>query len=251
MAITDNPVFVALRWIQNHWFAVAVYILTAAVLPSVVAKKERAKEKFRAEKSYAGRNCMYNLMGAAGAVFGLACGVIEDFGYLKYFYVDDLAPSFACISIWIAIVYQQGKRKKDREKNCSMVMVFFYALLQHELRYLYVTSLICIPVILISCVYSTTWLTLNREARFLQWIFMLVHSVIYMLPLFAREKLIRIRQYVNGDDTEHRRIRIGKQEIVLEKFFPLVFPLIVGIVYTLIWVMPSFIYRMQANEAYN
>lgn len=310
LQITDNPIFAALRWIQNHWFVAAVYILIAAVLPSVVARKEREKKQFRANKSYASRNCMYNLMGAAaaGAVFGLASGVIKDFGYLKYFYVDDLIPIFACISVWIAIVYQQGERKKDREKKLdhdpslkflnqklnllhlfnvyflsiisvvylvvytiycrinhisiavrldnfyfwiSVVMVFFYALLQHELRYLYVTSLICIPVILISCVYWTTWLTLNREARFLQWIFVLVHFVIYMLSLFAREKLIRIRRYAGSNDTEYMRIRIGKRELALENYFPLVFPVIVGIVYTLIWVMPSFIYRMQANEAYN
>lgn len=307
---TDGPVFAALRWIQKHWWAAAAYILTAALLPPMTAKKELGSKTFRADASYAGRNCMYNLFGAAaaGAVFGLLCEVIKDLGNLKYFYVDDLAPAFASLSVWLAVVYQQGERKKAQEEGLdhdpslksknqklnlfhlfnvyfisivsvaylvvytiycwiyhinitvrpsvaylciSVALVFFYALLQHEHRYLYVTAIICISVILISSVYWTTWLTLDRKTRFLQWIFVFAHSVIYMTSLFIREKLIRIRQYAGDDDIEHKRIRIWKWEIMLENYFPLVFPVIVGIVYILIWVMPSFIYRMPANEAYH
>lgn len=308
--ITDNPVFAVLCWIQKHWWVAAIYILVMAVLPPAVAQKERKKKKFRASESYARQNLMYNVMGAAaaGAVFGLLCEAIGDLDNLKHFYVDDLIPVFACVSVWIAIVYQQMEQKKDRKKELdhdpslksmnqklnllhlfnvylvsiisvvylvvytiycqmnhinvmvrpdracffiSLALIFFYVLLLHEHQYLYVTSIICIPVILISSVYWMSWFTLDREMRFWQWIFVLGHSVIYMLLLFAREKVICVRQCKDDDDAKHKQIRFGKWEIVLKNFFPLVLLVIVSAIYTLIWVIPSFVDRMPADEAYN
>lgn len=310
MFCPDGAIFSALLWIQEHGWVVVVYLMTVAVLPSLVACNERGNGTFRADENYAIRNFKYNVMGAFAsmAVFGLACRVIEDFSCLKYFYVDDLVPVVASVSVWIVIIYQQIERKKDRANELdhdaalkhlnqklnllhlfnvyflaivsvvylvsytrycwtyhikivadpasvyvliSVALLFFYDLSQHEHRYLYVTCIICIPVILISSVYWMTWFTLNSETRFLQWIFVFVHSILYMFCIFRRENIIRINRYEGGKDSGHLRIRIGKREIVFENYFPLVLPVIVCIIYTIIWELPAFIDRMPAGEAYN
>lgn len=77
----DGIIFSVLPWIQNHWYIVFVYILLAAVIPSMVARIERKKGTFRAEREYAPNNMKFNLLGAAsaGAAFLIACLVIGDF----------------------------------------------------------------------------------------------------------------------------------------------------------------------------
>lgn len=307
---TDGAFFSALLWIQEHWWILAAYILIMAWLPSVVAQKEREKGTFWADENYALRNRRFNLIGvgAACAVFGLADGVIIDFGALKYFYVDDLIPSIASVSVWIAIIYQQIERKNYKAKELdhdpalkhlnqklnllhlfhvyllvivsvvylvsytrycwtyhieivirpvyyyiliTVALIFFYALSQHEHRYLYLTSIICIPIILISSVYWMTWFTFSREMRFWQWVFVFIHSMLYMFFIFKKEKIICVRRYEDNADSAHTGIRIGKREIIFENYFPLVLPVIVGIIYIIIWKLPSFIYRLPASEAYN
>ena len=306
--IKDGVIFSALLWVQEHWWVAGVYILFAAVLPYVTAKKERNNETFWAKENYAIRNLKYNIMGVAAscAVFALIYSVVWDFSYLKYFYIEDLIPLLASVSVWIAIIYQKIERKKYKAKKLdhdpslkhmnqklnllhlfnvyflaiisvvylvsytiycrmynisvvinpracyvliSITLFFFYIISQHEHRYLYLFTIIFIPVVLISTVYWMSWFSLSQEMRLWQWIFVYVHSLLYMFFIFKRERVICVKRYINGEKC--RGIKIWKWVLRFENSFLLVLPVVVGLIYFVVWALPSFIDRLPANEAYH
>lgn len=83
----DEVIFSIMFWVQNYWWIVGIYILLIAVLPSIIAQKERRKGTFKAHKDYAVKNCKYNVIGfaASSATFGLIYSVVGNFSYLKFF----------------------------------------------------------------------------------------------------------------------------------------------------------------------
>ncbi|MDE7445112.1 MAG: hypothetical protein K2N15_05320 [Lachnospiraceae bacterium] len=304
----DGVIFSALVWLQEHWWVTGIYILFAAVLPSVTAQKERKNGTFEAKEDYAVRNRKFNLSGAVAscAVFGLIYSVVGDFRCLKFFYIEDLVPLIASVSVWMAIIYQKIERKKYKELKLdhdptlnhmnqklnllhlfnvyflaivsvvylvsytiycrkyhidivihpityfiliTVALWFFYKLSQHEHRYLYTLSIIFIPVILISSVYWMTWFTLSQEMRFWQWLFVFVHTMIYVFCIFKKENVICVRRY--NDKENGRGIKIGKWVFLSENYFLLVLPVVVAIIYIIAWELPLFIDRLPANEAYN
>lgn len=304
----DELFFPMLLWIQNHWWIVGMYILVISVLPYITARKERRQGRFEAEEDYAEKNLRFNLKGVAAscAVFGLIYSVVGDFGYLRFFYIEDLVPLIVSVSVWLVIFYQKIECKKykagevDHDTSLkhmnqklnllhlfnvyflaiisvvylvtytiycnkyhidivihpaayyiliTVALWFFYTLTQHEHQYLYILSIIFIPVILISSVYWMTWFTLSQKMRFGEWLFVLAHSIFYILCIFKRENVLCIRRH-NGTENS-TGIRIGEWEILFENNFLLILPIVVAIIYIIVWGLPSFIDRLPANEAYN
>lgn len=295
----DGVIFSALLWIQANWWIAGIYILTAAILPSAVAKKEHTKRDFRANENYVGKNFKFNISGAAAscAVFGLVYLVVGDFNYLKFFYIEDLIPIIATVSVWIAVIYQKIERKKDKAGEVdhdtslkymnqklnllhlfnvfflaivsvvylvsytiycrtyhirfaihpcayyvliTVALIFFYLLSLHKHRYLYLTFIIFVPVILISSVYWMTWFTLNEKMRFWQWAFVFIHSMIYIFLVFKKERVI----YTERNEA-------GKRKIMSDNYFLLAIPVVVSLIFIIVYALPSFIDRLPANEAYN
>ncbi len=304
----DDVIFSVIFWIQNHWWVGAVYILVIAILPSVVAKEERRQGTFRAQGDYAGKNRKFNLRGVAAsyAVYLLIYCVVGDFNYLKFFYIEELVPLIASVSVWMAIIYQKIEHEKDKAGKVdhdtslkhmnqklnllhlfnmyflvivsvvylvaytiycnkyhigivihpiayyiliTVALWFFYTLSQHEHRYLYILSIIFIPVILISSVYWMSWFTLSQEMRLWQWIFVFVHSMIYIACVFWKERVIRVGLY--NRNGRNRGIRFGRWVVFSENNFLLILPVVVTIIYTIIWALPSFIDRIPVTEADN
>lgn len=62
--------------------------------------------------------------------------------------------------------------------------------------------------------------------------------------------MIYVRPY-KKNKSDSKGLRVGKWELLTENYFLLVIPVIVAIIYTIVWELPSFIYRLPANEAYN
>ena len=304
----DGIVFSALLWMQRHWGIAVAYILVGAILPSVVARKERRKGTFRANENYAKENLKLNLLGAAAAcaVFVIIYIVVKDFSYLRFFYIEDLVPVIASVSVWMAIFYQKIERKKDRAGTLdhdasithmnqklnmlhlfnvffltvvavvyivaytiycqtyhvdvvvngsyylliSVALLFFYVLSQHPHRYLYLISLVFIPVILISSIYWMTWFSAGQIVRRVQWVYAFVHSMIYIFCIFRREKIVYIKKYRKGTNSEIKGLRIGKWEIMVENHFLLFLPVVVAMIYIIVYELPLFIERLPANEAY-
>lgn len=71
---TDDVIFSGLLWIQNHWLIAGIYIFGVAVLPSVVAEKERGKGVFWAKEDYTVQNRKHNIRGGGCLLFSVcAC----------------------------------------------------------------------------------------------------------------------------------------------------------------------------------
>ena len=304
----DEAIFSTLLWIQDYWEIAGIYILSVAILPSVIAKKERRKGTFTAQESYADQNRKLNLRGAAAscAVLGLVYSIVGDFRYLKAFYIEDLVPVIASVSLWMVIIYQKIESKKykahkvDHDTSLkhmnqklnllhlfnvyflaiisvvylvaytiycrnnhidiviqpvayyiliTVALWYFYTLMQHKYRYLYILSIILIPVILIASMYWMTWFALSQKMRLWQWIFAFAHTMFFMFSIYRREKVICVRRYNGEGDCKGKKF--GKWEFKCENYFLLILPIIIGVIYFLAWVLPMFIDRLPANEAYH
>lgn len=73
--------------------------------------------------------------------------------------------------------------------------------------------------------------------------------MLYIICIYKREKVICISR--NNDKKEQKGIKIGKWEIISENWFLLILPVVVMIIYIIVWKLPVFIDRLPANEAYN
>lgn len=123
----------------------------------------------------------------------------------------------------------------------SFALIFFYALTQHSRYDLYLTAHIAIPIILIGCAYWMSWLAQSREIRSWQWLFITSHSVIYILLIFKREGVI----------TVEKCSETGKRKLTSRYSNLLFLPLVVLIIYGLIWILPHSADRLSINEATN
>lgn len=122
----------------------------------------------------------------------------------------------------------------------SVILGFFYVLSQHEHRYLYLMSITIIPIILISSLYWMTWISPGQDMRQSQWIFFVVHTLLYMLCIYRKEGVVIIKRRGRDKDTNSE----GNGLL-------LTFPLIIIMMYAIVWWLPSSIDRLPASEAYN
>lgn len=102
--------------LQTRWQTLSWAIVFVAVLPPVAAFFERKKG---ASLKYIAGNCFFNLVGAACAytLLKIVYETIENFSFLKEFYVGDIALSFLPVCLWIALSYQQVEQEKEQEKR--------------------------------------------------------------------------------------------------------------------------------------
>lgn len=119
----------------------------------------------------------------------------------------------------------------------SFPLIYFYVLSQHKLRYLNLVAYVVIPAILIASVYWTSWFSMNDKIRSYQWIFITVHSTVYILLVFRKEGV--------GIFGKH-----GESDAVSDSYL-MVFPMIIIALYTIVWTLPKAIDRLPGNEAYN
>lgn len=312
MFCANGIIISILPLIQRYWYIIFLYVLIAAIAPSVVAKIELKKGTFNAEKDYVSQNRKLNLYGAAAACasFLVAYIIIGDFGTLEAFYIDDIIPTVASVCIWMTLIYQKTEQKKERAGELdhsaklkhinqilnllhlfnvyflsivsviyivaytiycqiyhmgvaidiwclfllSVILAFFYKLSQHKYQYLYIISIIIVPIILISSIYWMTWIAPSREMRISQIIFIIIHSLLYIFFIFKHEGIISI-EHVHKDEAidpkEKGGYKIGRWHIICRNYYLLIFPLIITILYIIVGRLPSAIERLPAYEAYN
>lgn len=213
-------------------------IASASVWMAIIYQKvERMKYKERKldhDPALKNRNQMLNLLHLVNVYFLAIVSVVYLVSYTIYCRNYHIKVEIQPMVVYVLV---------------TMGLWYFYVLLQHEHRYLYVLCIVIVPVILISSLYWLTWFTMSREMRFGQWLFVFLHSMFYMCSIYKKEKVICLRPY-NGKENS-RGIKIGKWEFLCENYFLLILFIVVFIIFIMAWMIPPFVDRLPAAEAYN
>ena len=87
--------------------------------------------------------------------------------------------SIVCYSIYCYIHNLSLTIKPNYFVFLSLALLFFYSLSQHFHQHVYMVFVVMVPVILVSSVYWMSWFTMSIKMRCVQWIFIVIQSLIY------------------------------------------------------------------------
>lgn len=140
----------------------------------------------------------------------------------------------------------------------TLMLVFFYLLSQHPYDYLRLIFVVMVPVILIASTYWMSWFAMSRCMRWMQWGFMVLHSLLYAGCYYVQGVRNKKKQYEDTNDgAEESKERIDKSFWEKSARFIKNHAIIVGlglvivIMYALVWLAPLNASRMTAQEMNN
>ncbi|MBD5520934.1 MAG: hypothetical protein HDR03_06860 [Lachnospiraceae bacterium] len=134
----------------------------------------------------------------------------------------------------------------------TLALAFFYLLSQHFHRHVYMVFVVMVPVILVSSVYWMSWFSMSIIMRFLQWLFIVIHSLVYAVLIFYRYKMIFIGkpEEMEAGRSYGKTHRWFKGKVfAIERGFQGVMLSIVIICYSVSWLVPMLVQRVDGNMA--
>ena len=168
-----------------------------------------------------------------------------------FFFSAISVVSIVCYSIYCYIHNLTLIIKWDYFFFLTLALVFFYSLSQHFHQHVYMVFVVMVPVILVSSVYWMSWFSMSIIMRCVQWIFIVIHSLVYAGLIFYRYKMIFI-----GKREEMEEGRYGKtyklvkgRVLAIEHGFQGILLLIVIICYTVSWLVPMLTQRIEGSRA--
>ena len=131
----------------------------------------------------------------------------------------------------------------------SIALCFFYVCGFHQHRHVYLIFAIYVPVILISSIYWMSWFTINQEMIKLQMIFIVAHSLIYVLILYIREGILVVRKSDGSRDPKYQ-IQFHKfVSIKIKNWFYVALLFVIAAAYMILWAVPLSIERIPYSDA--
>ena len=136
----------------------------------------------------------------------------------------------------------------------TLALLFFYSLSQHFHKHVYMVFVVMVPVILISSVYWMSWFSMSNKMRCVQWVFIVIHSLLYACLIFFRNKMIFI-----GKREEMENNRYGKPHKLMRNWvyaierggFQVILLLVIIICYFISWIVPILTQRVEGLVAEN
>lgn len=136
----------------------------------------------------------------------------------------------------------------------TLALIFFYSLSQHFHKHVYMVFVVMVPVILVSSVYWMSWFSMSNGMRCVQWIFIVMHSLLYAGLIFYRNKMIFIGKREELKDKRYGKPHklIGNRVYAIERSgFQVILLLVVIICYSVSWLVPILTQRIEGREAEN
>lgn len=133
----------------------------------------------------------------------------------------------------------------------SIALLFFYSLSQHFHQHVYMVFVVMVPVILVSSVYWMSWFSMSNKIRYVQWIFIVLHTLIYASLIFYRYKMIFIGKKEDMDEKRYRKPHklLGNWVFAIEHGFQMILLLIVIVCYSVSWLVPMLTQRVDGRTA--
>ncbi len=134
----------------------------------------------------------------------------------------------------------------------TLALLFFYSLSQHFHNHVYMIFVVMVPVILVSSVYWMSWFAMSETMRFVQWIFIVIHSVVYACLIFFRNKIIFMGKREDMDENRYGRPHklMGNLVWAMERGdLHAILLLIIIICYSVSWLVPMLTQRIEGGRA--
>lgn len=124
----------------------------------------------------------------------------------------------------------------------SVALLFFYSLSQHFHQHVYMVFVIMVPMILVSSMYWMSWFLMSNILRCVQWIFIVIHSLIYACLIFYRHKIIFIGKREEMADKDRygkpHKLMWNRVYAIEDGSFHVTLLLIVIVCYSVSWLVP-------------
>ncbi len=136
----------------------------------------------------------------------------------------------------------------------TLALAFFYSLSQHFHKHVYMVFLIMVPVILVSSVYWMSWFSMSNKIRCIQWIFIVIHSLLYACFIFYRNKMIFVGKREEMENHRYGKSHklMGNRVFAIERGgFQMILLSLIIICYSVSWLVPMLIQRIEGSVAEN
>lgn len=136
----------------------------------------------------------------------------------------------------------------------SVALLFFYALSQHFHKHVYMVFVVMVPVVLVSSVYWMSWFSMSIVMRCVQWIFIVIHSLLYAFLIFYRNKMIFIGKREEIEDGRYGKPHklIGNWVYAIERGgFQVILLSVIIICYSVSWLVPVLTQRVDGSSSEN
>ncbi len=159
--------------------------------------------------------------------------------------------SIVCYSIYCYIHNLSLTIKPNYFVFLSLALLFFYSLSQHFHQHVYMVFVVMVPVILVSSVYWMSWFTMSIKMRCVQWIFIVIQSLIYAGLIFYRYKMIFIGKREEMEEGKYgKTLKLLRGWVfAIEHGFQVILLLIVIICYSVSWLVPMLTQRIEGSRA--
>lgn len=169
-------------------------------------------------------NQMFNVLHLINVCFWALISSVLVIAYTLYCHVHNIQLDMDWSYLWLL----------------TMVLIFFYlcAFVEHD--YVKLVFLIDVPLILICGMYWMSWFIIDETMEFFQFIFFLVHSVVYTLLIYRKEKVIARCRSANETDPEYK-IYIRRVGIKIKNWFSIITIGVIVMAYMIFWIVPHFL----------
>ncbi len=187
-------------------------------------KYGRRPESVNHDPSLKWANQMFNVLHLINVCFWALISSVLVVAYTLYCHIHSIQLNMEWSYLWLL----------------TMVLIFFYlcAFVEHD--YVRLVFLIDVPLILICGMYWMSWFRMDQTMEFFQFIFFLVHSLVYTLLIYRKEKVITRCRFVNETDPEYK-IYIRKAGIKIKNWFSIITIGVIVIAYMIFWIVPHFL----------
>lgn len=120
----------------------------------------------------------------------------------------------------------------------SLVLIFFYLCAFNREEHVRFVFLVDVPVILICSIYWMTWFEAGEDMVTAQFIFVLVHSVLYTILVYIQNGIIARRRLCDGRDPAYR-VYVKWIPVKIKSWFHIITLLLVIVAYCVFWVIPN------------
>lgn len=169
-----------------------------------------------------------------------------------FFFSSISVVLIVCYSIYYYIHNLQLTMQPGYFVFLTLALLFFYSLSQHFHNHVYMIFVAMVPVILVSSVYWMSWFAMSKEMRFVQWIFIVIHSVVYACLIFYRNKIIFIGKREDMDETRYGSPhKLGRNRVLAMEHGDLhaILLLVIIICYSVSWLVPMLTQRIEGGKA--
>lgn len=169
-------------------------------------------------------NQMFNVLHLINVCFWALISSVLVVAYTLYCHIHNIQLDLEWPYLWLL----------------TMVLIFFYlcAFVEHD--YIKLVFLIDVPLILICSMYWMSWFRIDQTMEFLQFIFFLVHSVVYTLLIYRKEKVIARCMSVNETDPDYK-IYFRRIRVKIKNWFSIITIGIIIMAYMIFWIVPHFL----------